>query len=187
MPLRSKLATEKIGDAAVAAKTRRTWREWFKILDAAGARKMDHRRIVAVARRNGADSWWAQMVTVGYEQDRGLRKKHERPDGFEISSSRTIGAPVATVYAAWIDSGTRGRWLRASPFTVRKATDRKSLRLTWNEPDTRVEVQFSAKGAGRSQLTVQHGRLPSAAAAERMKAWWKMRLNDLKNLLEQGA
>ena len=34
--------------------------------------------------------WWSQMVTVGYEQARGLRVKHQKKSGFEISATRTI-------------------------------------------------------------------------------------------------
>ncbi len=34
----------RMSDAAVQAKTGKNWRQWFEILDAAGARKMDHTR-----------------------------------------------------------------------------------------------------------------------------------------------
>jgi hypothetical protein len=37
-----------ISDAAVYARTGRTWQEWFASLDAAGARKLAHKGIVAV-------------------------------------------------------------------------------------------------------------------------------------------
>ena len=34
------------------------------------------------------------MIAVTYEQACGLRDKHEKPQGFEISVSRTIDAPI---------------------------------------------------------------------------------------------
>jgi hypothetical protein len=41
---------------------------------------------------------------VAYEQVRGLREKHEKPGGFEISRSRTIAAGVAAAFEAWSDA-----------------------------------------------------------------------------------
>ena len=182
-----KLATRKIGDDAVRAKTKLGWEEWFRILDRAGARDMDHRQIVAVVRKHQVDSWWSQMITVAWEQERGGRLAHQRPDGFEISASRTIAAPVRDVYKAWVDARTRAKWLPRAAFIVRKATAGKSLRLTWDRKDTRVEALFYRKGAAASLVSVQHGRLATAAACERMKTYWKARLDKLKSLLEEGA
>src|SRR2546426_8019727 len=98
-------ATEpRMSDAAVKAKTGKTWPEWFKILDKAGAKKMGHQEIVAVlSQQHGVGPWWQQMVTVTYEQARGLRAKHETPAGYQISVSRTVAASITKVYKAWQD------------------------------------------------------------------------------------
>ena len=62
----------RVSDAAVEAKTGKTWQEWFALLDAAGARQMDHKSIAAhLDKKLGVPGWWAQMVTVAYEQARG--------------------------------------------------------------------------------------------------------------------
>lgn len=77
--------TEKIAgmsDAAVRAKTGKGWSEWFKILDAAGARKMEHRDIANyLHKHHNVPGWWDQMITVGYEQARGRREKRQKPSG----------------------------------------------------------------------------------------------------------
>jgi uncharacterized protein YndB with AHSA1/START domain len=93
-----------------------------------------------------------------------------------VSASRTIAAPVSRVYAAWLGAK---KWLDAEPYTVRKATEDKSLRITWAD-GTNVEVMFYPKGAGRSQVTVQHGKLKTAAAGERMKKFWGGALDGLR-------
>jgi uncharacterized protein YndB with AHSA1/START domain len=172
-----------MSDAAVQAKTGRTWPEWFKLLDAEGARQMSHKEIVAVLRdRHGVGPWWQQMVTVTYEQARGLRAKHEVAGGFQVSASRTVAAPVAAVFAAWKDARGRKRWLPGS-FTIRSETPDKSLRFAW--PDGgRVEVSFYPKGEAKTQVTVQHSRLPDAAAADERKAFWGQVLEALKARLE---
>jgi len=175
----------RMGDAAVQAKTGKTWGEWFAILDKAGARKMGHKEIATyLHERRGLPGWWAQMVTVGYEQGRGLRAKYEKPSGYAISGSKTIGVSVARLYEAWQNQKARGRWLEESGLAVRKATPRKSMRITWADGQTSVDVNFYAKGDGKSQVTVQHSKLADAKQAESMKAYWADRLERLKGMLE---
>jgi hypothetical protein len=58
-----------MSDAAVAAKTGRSWPEWVRLLDADNAAALPHREIAAlVHEKHGVGSWWTQMVTVGYER-----------------------------------------------------------------------------------------------------------------------
>ncbi len=180
------LAKERIGDAALAAKTGKNWDAWFKILDAAGARKMSHREIAAfLAKRYGAErGWWWQMVTVGYEQERGKRVTHEKPEGFEVGSSKTIAASLGSLYRAWTDAKLRKRWLSDAAFSISKATPRKSIRIKWGDGTGRVSVMFYPKGA-KNQVTVQHGRLPNATAAKKTQAYWKERLEQLRGILEK--
>lgn len=172
----------RMSDEAVRAKTGKTWAEWFKILDAAGAKKMTHREIVAVlSKKHGVGPWWQQMVAVTFEQARGLRQKHEKPKGYEISVSRTIDIPVSKAYKAWTDEKTRSRWLKGL-ITVRKATTNKSLRIVW-EDGTNVAVAFYLKG-NKSQIVAQHSKLSDSKAAARMKTFWAKALERLKEILE---
>ena len=95
--------TPSMSDDAVQAKTGKTWAEWFALLDADGAERLDHKGIVALLRdQYGVGSWWQQMVTVTYEQARGRRERHETPAGYQVSVSRTVGVPLARLYAAWV-------------------------------------------------------------------------------------
>jgi uncharacterized protein YndB with AHSA1/START domain len=178
-------ATPNISDSAVQRKTGKTWKEWFSILNAAGARSMSHKEIVALLNQKHAlEPWWQQMVTVAYEQVHGLRKKHERPSGFEISVSRTIAAPASVLHKAWQDKRTRERWLPGEKFTIRRATENHSLHITWSDGNTTVVVNFYPKGDAKCQVTVQHGRLTNARGAARMKAYWSQALDSLKSTLE---
>jgi uncharacterized protein YndB with AHSA1/START domain len=173
-------------DEAVGRATGQSWAEWLALLDAAGGRDMNHKQIVAhLADHSGVSAWWQQQLAVGYEQSRGLRARHEMVDGYQISRSRTVAAPAAGVYEAWADDATRARWLPDAAFTVRKATPPKSLRLTWAD-GTSVEVALAAKG-DRTTVTVQHNKLPDAAAAEGMKAYWAAALTRLAEHLAGDA
>lgn len=174
-----------IGDEAIKARTGKSWKEWFALLDAAGARKLDHKSIVACLGKNSRMSgWWQQMVTVAYEQARGKRQKHQKPEGFEISASKTVNVPVGELFRAWNDARIRARWLSGHDFDMRKATPSKSMRVTWVDAKSHLDVNFYPKGAKKSQVSLQHGKLPNARAAEKMKASWQKELKKLKILLE---
>ena len=175
-----------IGDAAVQAKTGKTWAEWFAILDKAQATKMSHKEIVAyLSEQHQVGDWWQQMVTVTYEQARGLRAKHEKPEGFEISVSKTIGVPIATAFKAWKDARVRARWLPDGGLTIRTATPNKTLRGAWLDGPGSVNVSLYDKGESKCQVVVQHGKLMNAKAAARQKAYWSDALARLKGLLEK--
>lgn len=175
---------ERVSDEAVRSKTGRGWTDWFEILDQEGAREMPHGKIAALLHgKHGVDGWWAQTVTVGYEQERGLRDKHQKPSGYEISVSRTVPVAIDALYAAWLDED-RGRWLDED-LVIRKATPNRTMRITW--PDqTNLEVHFVAKGEAKSQVVVQHGKLADADAAARMKSYWTEALQRLRAELQRS-
>ena len=175
-----------MSDEAVQAKTGKTWAEWFSALDADGGRRLSHKEIVAiVGQKYGLGAWWQQMVTVTYEQARGLRAKHERPDGYQVSATKTVAVPVARLYRAWKTEKARTAWLAEPALAVRSSTPEKSLYLDWVDGKTRVAVNFYAKGEAKSQVAVEHSRLPGAAAAEKQKTFWKQALESLKAKLEK--
>ena len=48
----SEVATKRISDSAVRSKTKRTWNEWFSILDDAGAKELTHKDIASYIYKN---------------------------------------------------------------------------------------------------------------------------------------
>ena len=175
----------RIGDEAVRTKTGKTWSQWFSFLDKAGARKMSHGEIASfLCDGEKLPAWWCQMVTVGYEQSRGLREVHETTAGFRTSISRTIDASVSILYRAWKEEKIRSRWLPKAPLTLRKATTNKSIRIAWNGETSNMDVRFYSKGKGKSQVVIDQVKLKSAADAQRMKKFWSENLQRLQRLLE---
>jgi uncharacterized protein YndB with AHSA1/START domain len=173
-----------MSDAAVAARTGCDWGKWVYVLDRAGADQWSHRAIAEyIHEKYRVPAWWTQTVTVGYERIKGLRAKGQRRGGsFEGSRSRTFPVPIGRLYRAFADARNRAKWLPGVRLTVRTSTTDRSMRITW--PDaTSVELWFTSKGAGKSQVQVQHTRLPDAAAVARVKAEWGERLDALAALL----
>jgi uncharacterized protein YndB with AHSA1/START domain len=177
-----------ISDATVAAKTGCTWERWVRALDRVGAQEWSHRAIAEHVRsRYMISAWWVQGVTVGYERIKGLRAIGQRRSGeFEANKSKVFAAPVGKVYRAFRDARTRRRWLGDEKLTVRTAVPDKSMRVTW--PDgTSVELYFVAKGAAKSQVAVQHGKLPDRASVDRMKTYWAERLAALAEVVSPSV
>jgi uncharacterized protein YndB with AHSA1/START domain len=171
-----------VSDYAVQAKTGRKWDEWFKVLDKAGARMMDHKEIAQLAQSQlGLTPWWSQLVIVGYEHDRGIRQKHQRGTRFDVDRSRTIAAPIDAVWAAWHDEGALASWLPGAVYQISKTTPNRILHLIWPD-DTRVVVVFSEK-SGKTRVVVSHEKLQSTDDVERMQAYWSDALDRLKALV----
>lgn len=175
----------RMSDEAVKAKTGKTWKEWFAILDKAGASKLSHQDIVKYLHtKQGVGPWWQQMVTVTYERARGLRELYEKPKGFEISVSRTIKTSPAKLYQAFATEKARRTWLSEDGLTIRKSTPNKSLRITWSDGKSSLEIAFSYKNDDKSQVVVQHSKLPDAKASAKMKKFWGAALDRLRASLE---
>ena len=176
-----------ISDAKVREATGRDWRGWFAALDRQKASRRKHAEIVRLlSAEHGVVPWWAQTLTVGYEQARGLREPGQRADGFGASASKTVAVPVERLYRAFVDDKQRERWLPGAKLRLRTATPHKSARYDWEDGQTRVMVGFTELGPAKSQIAIGHERLPDADAADAMKAWWRERVAALAALLTAG-
>jgi uncharacterized protein YndB with AHSA1/START domain len=174
-----------VGSDAVLRATGKAWDEWLRVLDRAGAKSMAHKEIaLMLSRKFSVPDWWSQMVTVGYEQARGLRKLYEKADGYSATATKTFGAALDRVYGAWSDPQQRSRWLLDAPIEVRRSTDGKSMRITWTAGSSDVEVGFYKSGTGKTRVQLEHRKLPDTATVLRQKKFWKDALDRLRALLE---
>jgi hypothetical protein len=177
-----------MSDAAVKARTGCTWERWVYALDRAKAYEWPHAKIAEyVHTKYKVGDWWGQTVTVGYERIKGLRAIGQRRDGgYEASKSKTIAVPLSRLFRAFSQKQARARWMPGVNPTVRSSTRDKYMRLNW--PDgTLVQLGFTSKGRGKSQVAVQHGKFKDAASAARMKAFWAGRLEALATTVSQSA
>ena len=172
-----------ISSAAVTKATGHGWDFWLKALDRLGAAKLTHPEIARMLydKLGLRKNWWVQMIAVGYEQARGLRKPRQTPLGFAASVTRTIAVPVSALYVAW-EEGRRGEWL-PDAIEVRRATKNKSMKITW--PDgSGVDVNFYAKGGEKAVVAIEQSKLPDEGAVEAVKQLWSSTLDRLKSTLE---
>lgn len=172
-----KVAPE-VGDEAVLRATGKDWKEWVRMLRAAGAAKMSHKEIAAMLHEaHGVSPWWSQTVTVGYERLTGRREKHEVVGGFQVSVTRTIAAPMAACERAWRDARGRGGWL-PEKITIRRSSTPGVVRFAWADGSD-VEVRMTPKGEAKTQVAVQVRKLADAEAGARAKEMWAERIRGM--------
>ena len=197
---------ELVSDTKVEAATGKGREHWFALLDEAGAVRdgWTHARMAQALVDAGVSPWWAQGITVAYEQARGLRQPGQRPDGsFDASASKTLAVSLEELWPWLVDSGKRRRWLGAG-YRVTGQTEGTSVRLAG--PDgAKVVLNFygpvagggSGVGAGVGaagasagaapatvRLQAQVGKLAHAETAATMKEHWKAALAKLAELVD---
>ncbi|CAG7845099.1 hypothetical protein USB125703_01356 [Pseudoclavibacter triregionum] len=159
---------QNMGADALWAATGRDHEAWRELLDAAGARDWTH---AATARylveQHGVSGWWAQGITVDYEQARKGRLPGQQADGtFAVSLTRTIAgerlealAAVERVVAV-AHGEPHGRNLGASMPVVRwRLDDGRRLAAAAQPPN---------KSGTPVNLTME--QLPTAESVEPVKA-----------------
>ncbi|MDJ0464477.1 hypothetical protein [Streptomyces sp. H27-C3] len=146
-----------------------------------------------IARRlvddHGVGGWYAQSITVGYEQERGLRTVGQSSGGgWQAGGDRTVDAPVASLDAAFTDEAVRRRWLPVGEFSVRSHRAGKTLTADFSGapggPPGRISVRFTATGEAKTRVSLAHTKLADGDAVAAAKAFWRERLGTLKVLLE---
>jgi Domain of unknown function (DUF4287) len=180
------IAPTRGSDEAVRKNTGHDLGQWFKLLDKSGAKGRKHSEIARwLSEEHSVDGWWAQHVTVAYEQARGMRAPGQRSDGtYSVSASKTVNVPVQTLFEAFHDGEVRESWLGEFEFDIRTVRPAKSVTARWEDTSTRLTVSFEAKDTGKSQVALAHERIPDARLADELKMFWRERMVLLKKLLE---
>ncbi len=92
---------------AVERSTHRTWEEWLRYMDGISAATLSHHAIAThvLEELDGKIEnigWWAQSVTVAYEQYIGRSIPGQRPDGtFQTSVSKATKLGMQELMDKW--------------------------------------------------------------------------------------
>src|ERR1043166_1115873 len=173
-----------MSDEKVKKATGCPWERWVKALDHVEAYTWSLREIAKhIREKYKTPSWWTQTVTVGYERIKGLRSRGQQRDGtHRTSKSKVMPVPVSALFEAFQNEVLRSQWLVGLDAVVRGSTRDKSMRLACGD-GTAVVIGFTSKGVAKSQVALEHTKLPSKAAADERKAFWTDRLQALAELL----
>jgi hypothetical protein len=170
----------------VTKATGRSREDWFTTLDTEGMRGRPYRETATyLADTRGLSRWWAQKITVEYEQSRGQRAPGVRPDGtFTVTATKTVAVPVDRAFAAFADATQRKRWLRDLKLRSRASDAGRSIRFECTDDATRVHVTFRQTTPGKAQVAIEHARIADPQTAARQKTVWRDRLSALKATVE---
>lgn len=195
-----------ISGEAVSKATGRDWDEWLDFLDGLGASQMTHKEIVGVLAAEGglSGSWWQQMVTVGYEQARGLRKVGQTADaGYQIGVQKTLPIPHDLAWDLLVVGPGRDIWLgETQPLDLHKGQEYvtsngvsgeirsvapgQRLRLTWSHPDlsgpSTLQLYLAPSGE-KTSVRFHQERLSSQDERELMRKHWREVLSKLQELV----
>jgi len=172
--------TEKLLDATGTA-----WPDWITWLDAKKAFDLPHSEIARLITGAGkADGWWAQTITVAYEQHIGRRLPGQRADGlFNASVSRTLTGAAEELFQAWLVLMERVTDLAGLNRKGAPTTSKTSMGLNWRcktEDGPYFVITFSETALGKVRAVAAHEGLASADHVLKVKSFWAGQIEKLK-------
>jgi len=147
-----------VSDARLASGTGRSAEQWFALLDGAGARERSHAQIARLlVDEFEVAAWWAQSITVRYEQARGMRLPGQQPDGtFEVSVSRSLrGEPLELLELGVVRFAA---YAGGPPESTSRSAAHPTARWTLEHGDS-LQLRVSPGGGGKCAVSLTHGRL----------------------------
>jgi hypothetical protein len=175
----------------IARATGIAWDDWLARLDAQGAAQKPHAEIAALAHaRLEAEAgntssatnpgWWAQGVTVAYEQHIGRRVPGQTADGrYSAAVSRTIPGTMDDALAGLVArfdgrAELDGVPLESAPTT--SATEKwRYFRIALAD-GSRVDTTINDQAGGKARIGVQHAKISDPDDIARWKAVWRAEL-----------
>jgi hypothetical protein len=172
--------TKAMNTEGIEKATGKSFAWWCKALDKAGAKKMNHTEIAKLVRTLAETSgWWAQGITVAYEQHTGRRMPGQRADGtFSATVSLTVEGAPEDLLARWQKAHAKA--LPKSVSVVKEARSKPEARyISWRatlRDGTSAVIGFDPKPNGKSIVAVEHQKLTSFEKLEGVKAMWRKAL-----------
>lgn len=166
------------------------WSEWleflepYKDLNHTEMVKKVHPHIVKTGKSKSPE-WWAQGVTVAYEQHIGRRQIGQTCDGdFSVTVSKTVMGDMDTALAAWIEKVGNAHEFDGVKIVGKPRTSESEKWRYWRvdlENGSKISVNIQTKPAGdKSSLAINHDKLQHAKDVEFWRAFWKSFLENAK-------
>jgi hypothetical protein len=173
-----------ISSEAIKRATNKTWDEWLKFFASIDAKNLTHKEIAQAAYdKGGAPGWWAQMVTVAYEQHIGRRAPGQDNDGeFSVSASKTIDGTMDDALKQW-QAATKGSTeFSGVAITADPDVSKNDKWRYWRvglADGSKVNINIYNKAPGKASLGLAHEKLESSEAADHWRTYWKQFLTQL--------
>ena len=100
-----------------------------------------------------------------------------------VQISRTYSASPARLFKAWADEDLRRRWLPGHPIFIRKANPDLSMRISWSDNSSNVNLNLVESGSGQCLLELRHSKLTGQREAAYLRAFWAEALDLLDRVI----
>ena len=160
--------------------TNRSWDEWIQFMDSIDARSLNHHEIATkvLEELDGKIDnigWWAQSVTVAYEQYIGRRIPGQRPDGtFQTSVSKSTKLGMKLLMNKWVDFAAKDQDvldLIAGDVRVSGTENRITWRTKADDASS-ITVISEPKKDGSASIVAQHIGLQTEELNMEAKSKW---------------
>jgi len=159
------------------------WGYWMDYMESIGAKDLSHTEIAKKIDSKINDSWWAQTITVAYEQQSGRRKPGQRADGtYEASTTKMSDKDPQDLIKKWSSYAANNPELKnklASDPEVSKTPKRHSWKAELKNSN-RAFVAFEKMKSGKTQISVMEQRIKTENELEASKKFWKKALEEFK-------
>lgn len=166
--------------ATIERATGRTWDDWLRFMDSIDARGLDHHAIATrvLAELDGvieSPAWWAQSVTVAYEQVIGRRLPGQQADGtFQTSVSKSTSLGMAALMDQWVEFAAQDAEVRALAADEARVSG-TDKRITWRTkaPDgSAIRITSEPRPNGSASIIALHMGLETPERNLEAKAQW---------------
>jgi len=176
--------------AAIEQATGRSWDGWVSLLNAQSAAELTHKELAKRVNEELAgmavdnSGWWAQGITVAYEQHIGRRLPGQLANGlFELAVSKAVARPRDELFPAvvkWFES--QGKLNGVAPQKPR--TSETPKRSNWR-CDFADGSKFAATvevNGDKSKLVLSHTDVPTQEEHDTWKEYWRHVASTLSEL-----
>jgi hypothetical protein len=131
-----------------------------------------------------ADGWWAQTITMAYEQHIGRRLPGQRADGrFSASVSRTLNGAAEELFQVWCMLLAPVTDLAGINRIGVPTTSKTVMGFNWRcktEDGSYFVITFSETKSGKVRAAAAHEGLADAAGVLKTNTFWGGKLEELK-------
>lgn len=172
------MPSQTISTDAIAKATGISWPDWLGWLNSIQAEQLSHKEIAEkIHQRGDTSGWWAQTVTVAYEQHIGRRVPGQDCDGhFQVAVSKTLPGTLDDALARWVKHLAGVDTLSDIPISRGPDTSETEKWRYWRcglADGSRVTVHIRQKTPDKAALGIQHEKLESPEQVEHWREFWK--------------
>ncbi len=167
-----------ISEQAVIKGTGHSWSYWLEWLNSIDASALTHKDIAAaLLSAHSLSHWWAQMLTVQFEQVIGRRVAGQDCSGsFSVSVSKTLPGSLDDALAHWLALASHCSEFSDIAISRDATVSQTEKWRYWRcglADGSRINVNICQKNADKTTLSIQHEKLESAEQVAHWRAYWK--------------